>query len=112
MAASVVLGAVAGAILLSLGGFGLISVLLAVAIGIGTGEVAGRASGGKRGAVLGLATAVSLVVGGLLVAPQLLSAMMGFDALPPGEVIALLSRRPMYLLAIVLGSVTAYSRLR
>jgi hypothetical protein len=38
--------------------------------------------------------------------------MMGFDALPPGEVIALLSRRPMYLLAIVLGSVTAYSRLR
>jgi hypothetical protein len=98
--------------LLSLGGFGLITVLLAVAIGVGVGEVAGRASGGKRGVVLSLATGASLVVGGLLVAPHLLSVLLGFGALPPGELIALLSRRPFYVLAIVLSGVTAYSRLR
>jgi hypothetical protein len=112
MAASVVCGAMAGAILLSLGGFGLITVLLGVAMGAGTGEVAGRASGGKRGAMLGLATGISLVVGGLLVAPHLLSTLLGFGALPPGELMTLLSRRPLYLLAIVLSGATAYSRLR
>jgi hypothetical protein len=112
MAASVVSGTMAGAILLSLGGFGLITVLLSVAIGVGAGEVAGRASGGKRGVVLSLATATSLVVGGLLVAPHLLSVLLGFGALPPGELMALLSHRPFYVLAIVLSGVTAYSRLR
>ena len=112
MAVSLVAGAIAGALMLALGGFGLLATLLGIPIGFGISEIASRISGGKRGAMLGLATGISVAVGGIFFGPHLLTSLFGFGVLTPDQLGALLVRRPFYIVAVALAGATAYTRLR
>jgi predicted RNA-binding Zn-ribbon protein involved in translation (DUF1610 family) len=90
--------------------------LLLLAVGFAAGalaaEAASRASGGKRGRVLAIAAAASVVVGALLVAPQLFAVFYGGTMLPWRDVAVLLARRPMFLVFGLLAAGTTFWRVR
>jgi len=111
MGVAAAIGALAGVLALVVR-VGFLLLLAGFAAGTLAAEAAGRASGGKRGRVLALAAAASVVVGALLVAPQMFAVFYGGTTLPWRDVAALLARRPMFVVFGLLAAGTAFWRVR
>lgn len=107
------LGTLSGAlVLLWRTGFGLLLLFLGPVAGGFIGDAAGRVAGGKRGPVMAAAVAASCAVGTVLLAPHLLALTAGGGPLAPGELVAVLLRRPFFLLYAGLAAAAAFWRVR
>lgn len=111
MTAAVALGALTAALVLVVR-FGFFAIFLGPLAGGLIGEAASRAAGWKRGPTMAAAAAAACGVGIVLLGPQLVAALSGVGLLSLSEVLALLVRRPFFLLFAGLSAVAAFWRAR